>query len=270
MIQRITVWGLVASILVRGSGIHSEFGRSIVEAGFRALAYASCVDIGNFKEVSGQPRPSFAPFAANGKALQGVHQIDVRSGKRRSRKKAFTDHNYRSIIPDMPHASRRYASVRRRSDRAYAGIWAFDGLSGTLSGQAPGRESQFRTPDPNLSFDSRIATRVSDLNKERQLAMDTNILWALNPAALGPIQVKDLIPDEIKRNKNYAAVAGAIGIVNPYTGGPIGSGSSVLVQGAIEGTAGSANYRSALSKAKVVTSDDKEICEARADKLGIR
>ncbi len=48
----------------------------------------------------------------------------------------------------MPHASRRYTSVRRRSDRASAGIWVFDGHSGTLSGQAPGRESQYRTPDP--------------------------------------------------------------------------------------------------------------------------
>ena len=100
------------------------------------------------KKFRGGPRPSFARFAANGQALQGVHQIIVRSGKRRSRKKAFTDHNYRSIIPDMPHASRRYISVRRRSDRAQAGIWVFDGLSGTQSGQAPGRESQYPTPDP--------------------------------------------------------------------------------------------------------------------------
>ena len=59
MIQRITVWGLVASNLVRGSGMDSEFGRSFVEAAHRALAYAPCVDIGNFKEVSGRPRPSF-------------------------------------------------------------------------------------------------------------------------------------------------------------------------------------------------------------------
>lgn len=150
MIQRITVWGLVASNLVRGSGMDSEFGRSIVEAGFRALAYASCVDIGNFKEVSGQPRPSFAPFAANGQALQGVHQIDVRSGKRRSRKKAFTDHNYRSIIPDMPHASRRYASVRRRSGRASAGGRALDTFSTTPNCQASGRESHKCKFDPLL------------------------------------------------------------------------------------------------------------------------
>jgi len=151
MIQRITVWGLLASILVRGSGIHSEFGRSIIEAAHRALAYASGVDIENFKEVSGRPSAVFPCFAANGQALQGVHQIIVRSGKRRSRKKAFTDHNYRCTIPDMPHASRRYTSVRRRSDRASAGIWVFDGHSGALNGQAPGRESQYRTPDPILS-----------------------------------------------------------------------------------------------------------------------
>ena len=50
----------------------------------------------------------------------------------------------------MPHASRRYASVRRNSTRASAGMWVFDGLSGTQSGQAPGRESQYRTPDPVL------------------------------------------------------------------------------------------------------------------------
>ena len=149
MIQRITARGLVASNLVRGSGMDSEFGRSIVEAAFRALAYTSCVDIGNFKEVSGRPSAVFPCFAANGQALQGVHQIIVRSGKRRSRKKAFTDHNYRCTIPDMPHASRRYTSVRRRSDRASAGIWVFEGLSRSLNAQAPGRESQFRTPDPN-------------------------------------------------------------------------------------------------------------------------
>ena len=59
MIHRITVWGLVASILVRGSGMDSEFGRSIVEAAHRALAYAPCVDIGNFKEVSGRPSAVF-------------------------------------------------------------------------------------------------------------------------------------------------------------------------------------------------------------------
>ena len=126
--------------------------RSFIEAAHRALAYASCVDIGNFKEVSGRPSAVFPCFAANGQALQGVHQIIVRSGKRRSRKKPFTDHNYRSIIPDMPHASRRYTSVRRRSDRASAGIWVFEGLSRSLNAQAPGRESQFRTPDPILSL----------------------------------------------------------------------------------------------------------------------
>ena len=161
MIQRITVWGLLASILVRGSGIHSEFGRSIVEAAHRALAYASCVDIGNFKEVSGRPRTSFARFAANGQALQGVHQIIVRSGKRRSRKKPFTDHNYRCTIPDMPHASRRYTSVRRRSDRASADGQAFDELSRILNDQAPGRESQFRTPDPILSKLTKMPSTLS-------------------------------------------------------------------------------------------------------------
>ena len=143
------VWSLVASILVRGYGIDNEFGRSIIEAARRALAYTSCVDIENYKEVPGRRPAVFPCFAANGQALQGVDQFIVRSGKRRSRKKAFTDHNYRSIIPDMPHASQRYTSVRRRSDRASAGIWVFEGLSRSLNAQAPGRESQFRTPDPN-------------------------------------------------------------------------------------------------------------------------
>ncbi|MBX7054560.1 MAG: hypothetical protein K1X36_06355 [Pyrinomonadaceae bacterium] len=102
------------------------------------------------KKFPGGPRQSFARFAANGQALQRVDQIIARSGERRTRKKAFTDHNYRCTIPDMPHASRRYASVRRRSTRASAGVRAFDGLSGTLSGQAPGRESQVRMSDPLL------------------------------------------------------------------------------------------------------------------------
>ena len=67
--------------------------------------------------------------------------------KGRCRRKSFTSCGYRCTIPDMPHASRRYISVRRRSTRASAGDRAFDELSRILNDQAPGRETQIRTPD---------------------------------------------------------------------------------------------------------------------------
>ena len=82
-------------------------------------------------------------------------------------KKPFTDHNYRCTIPDMPHASRRYTSVRRRSDRASADGQAFDELSRILNDQAPGRESQFRTPDPNRYFRPQMKQRQPPLIENR-------------------------------------------------------------------------------------------------------
>ena len=176
MIQRITAWGLLASILVRGYGIDSEFGRSIVEAAHRALAYASCVDIGNFKEVPGRPRPSFAPFAANGQALQGVHQIIVRSGRRRSCKTSdtrrnrtgrpltqvvltlsnfspiyhlrLTIHHRRTTIPNMPHASQRRSPDINISNRVSAADWAFDGSLRTLSSRARAEKRNFARLTP--------------------------------------------------------------------------------------------------------------------------
>ena len=69
--------------------------------------------------------------------------------KGRCRRKSFTSCGYRCTIPDMPHASRRLSEDTIISTRASAGMWVFDGLSGMQSGQAPGRESQYRTPDPN-------------------------------------------------------------------------------------------------------------------------
>ena len=142
------------------------------------------------------------------------------------------------------------------------------GGGGTPQGPGPGKPNK-RPAFLRECFNTRISQRVAELNTKRNLEMDTNLLWAMNPASLGPIQVKDLIPEEIKRDKNTAGVVAFIGIVNPLTGGPIGSGSALLVQGAIEGTSGSANYRRDLSNAKKITSDDREICEGRADKLGL-
>ena len=134
------------------------------------------------KKFRSGPRPSFAPFAANGQALQGVHQIDVRSGKSRSRKTSdtrrnrtgrpltqavltlsnfspiyhsrLTIHHRRTTIPDMPHASQRYSADAIISNRAALGDGAFDGFSRTVNGQAPSRESQFCTPDPVLPLPS--------------------------------------------------------------------------------------------------------------------
>ena len=70
MIHCITVFGPCRKHFGPGFRNGNTSARSFIEAAHRALAEASKVDIGSFKEVPGRARPYFALFAANGQALR--------------------------------------------------------------------------------------------------------------------------------------------------------------------------------------------------------
>lgn len=151
-----------------------------------------------------------------------------------------------------------------KSDRPFTSMYPNYG-GGNLSCTAPrsAREEYIAG-----CIEKRIAKRVGDLDKDRQLEMDTNILWSMNAVTIGPVSVKALIPKKYLRDKHIAAVGGVIGMMNPATLGPLGSGAGVLIQGGIEGTKGHIDYEEALEKAKEVTSDDRTVCEGEADRAG--
>ncbi len=88
-----------------------------------------------------------------GRTLSGGDQcsINVRSLRDRRQRQLLDIGPYRAeTTVVMPNASQRYSADAIISNRAALGDRAFVEFSRTLNGQAPGRESQHRIPDPVL------------------------------------------------------------------------------------------------------------------------
>lgn len=110
-----------------------------------------------------------------------------------------------------------------------------------------------------------VEARLAKIDAERQLELDTNMLWAMGPTFLPGFDVaKDILPDTLKRNKGVAGAAAFLGILNPGK-----AASGLYYQGMVEATAGRLNYLAKRTEVSETTVYDRGYCENEARKKGL-
>jgi hypothetical protein len=169
-----------------------------------------------------------------------------------------------SFLSDLPKPDSPFSSVAGHAGTASAG----DGPC-TVPPPGPGRGA--RDAFINRCLRGLASERVSAIDAKRDDDITTNILWSMNPGYClsipeTPITVDpgNWVSEETRHDPTVRAVAAAVGI--PIVGK---AAAGILVQGAIEATKGRNDYLAAREKAKKEGPHDRELCESRANNLGL-